>query len=94
VTIHPGPPGSWQILLNGEQPEQCDLLTRIVPFARGRRACVHAGSDPPATPGLAWRTEPFDADSVRVILGYRRPIGSVRAEAKVEIRGVKIEECR
>src|SRR5262249_19513563 len=94
VTIHERSPGSWQLILSGEQPERCILLSRIVPVARGARLCVQTHTLSGAVPGLLWRSESYDSDSVRLALYYERPFGVSGDEVNVELRDIRLGECK
>jgi hypothetical protein len=94
ITIHQPSPGAWQIILSGEQPEHCELLSRIVPASRGRHVCVLTNEISAPVAGLSWRSDPYDPDSVRLVLTYDRPAGAMRAEVNVEMRKIVIGECK
>ena len=107
VTVHERAPGAWQILLSGEQPEQCVLLSRIAPVAPQAPLCLRADAQPALAPGLSWQVESYEpkpralefgkppgVDAVRVTLAYRRPLGTVRAEAAMEIGGASLGACK
>jgi hypothetical protein len=111
VTIHATGAGAWQILLSGEQPEQCTLLARVfVPGAGKSRLQWAMDAELSAAAGLFWQVESFEKSprvlaksgelrsgagamdfdapggAVRVTLQFHRPLGSVRAEGRVELR--------
>lgn len=67
----------FALAFNGQQPEQCDVATRLLPAtpAASRTKWPIEGS----VRGLAWRSEPFGRDGIRVTLRYVRPPGETRA---------------
>jgi hypothetical protein len=117
VLLERGEAGSGiRLELSGNQPEDCTLLTQILPTARGKtyELAWTSNTGPAQTvAGLAWEVndkdgtlargaiagEPSGAagtltfhsenDSVRLLLRYRRPLGSVRARGTVTISGLR-----
>jgi hypothetical protein len=89
--------GGLRITLDGTQPEAIELLSRIVPIAGGRCRLDVSWDGP--TAGLQWILERhapdggvlphvFDApafSAARLTLRYRRPSGTVRQEAVIDV---------
>jgi hypothetical protein len=60
ATVHGMPDGMWHILLTGEQPEQCTLLTRVVPTQRRSRLEWTIEAELSASSGLTWLVESYE----------------------------------
>ncbi len=89
ATVHGMPDGLWHIVLTGEQPEQCTLLTRVVETQGRSRLEWTIDAELSASPGLTWQVESYER-SPRVlakspelhggagVLDFDAPRGAVR----------------
>ena len=66
----------FTLAFDGKQPEQCDVATRVLPATASPRTMWPIEG---SVRGLAWRSEPFGRDGLRVTLRYVRPPGETRA---------------
>jgi hypothetical protein len=83
ATVHGMPDGLWQILLTGEQPEQCTLLTRVVGSHGRSRLEWTIEAKLSASSGLTWLVESYER-SPRVLARsgeLRRGTGSLDFDA-------------
>ena len=61
ATVHKLGEGAWQILLTGEQPEQCTLLTRVIETSPGKsRFEWSMDAELSAAAGLSWQVESYE----------------------------------
>jgi hypothetical protein len=61
ATVHRLGEGAWQILLSGEQPEQCTLLTRVFESSLGKsRFEWSMDAELSAAAGLSWQVESYE----------------------------------
>ncbi len=96
------PRSAHRITLNGNQPESCDLLRRVLKLEPGLRYTLSWQSEPQPS-GVEWRIAgqraalkdrelQFNAPAelVTLTLAYERPHGEVRAEESFEIWNIEI----
>ncbi len=70
----------FTLVLDGRQPEQCDVATRLM-LAPGRVDWpIHASFN-----GLSWRREAFGDEGARITLHYQRLAGETRAAGQARI---------
>jgi tetratricopeptide (TPR) repeat protein len=84
--------GEWRTSFSGQEPESCVIGWQYVPAGAAGRHRVQsevAGIDTNSTGGLNWTM--LDGPSPKVVLGYRRPRGSVRIAGTVAIRNLRVE---
>jgi hypothetical protein len=103
IGVYPRSNGGWSVSLDGTQPEQVVLLSKIEPVSGGRCRLDVRWDTPPR--GLEWWVErhtreggrlplEFDAPpgraAVRLSLRYQRSPGDTRYEGTVEIEHARV----
>jgi hypothetical protein len=77
-----------RLSFDGKQPETAEILWR---YASGDVRRVIPDWTAPADAGFSWRIEPVNQGLSRVVLQYRRPLGSPRFQGTFELRSVRLE---
>jgi tetratricopeptide (TPR) repeat protein len=77
-----------RLSFDGRQPETAEILWRYVAADTGKVLPVWTA---PPDAGFAWRVEAVAQRLSRVILEYRRPLGSPRFQGSFELHSVRLE---
>lgn len=75
VSVTPAPPEGWRMRFSGNQPEHCQVLSRIVPVEEGKeyrveqryRASRDAAALGESDTGLRWKVRAHDAGGVLLV---------------------------